>query len=96
VAVAEIAVTSFIAILPTSSAGAPWYKGFGWSSLKYVNYTPIVVGALMLLLWIGWHVSAKKWFTGPKTTIDVAPDGSPSDAVLQKSGALLADEPGPS
>jgi amino acid transporter len=95
VAVAEIAVTSFIAILPTSSAGAPWYKGFGWSSLKYVNYTPIVVGALLLLLWIGWHVSAKKWFTGPKTTIDVAPDGSPSDAVLQKSGALLADEPGP-
>jgi amino acid transporter len=95
VAVAEIAVTSFIAILPTSSAGAPWYKGFGWSSLKYVNYTPIVVGVLLLLLWIGWHLSAKKWFTGPKTTIDVAPDGSPSDEVLQKRGALLADEPGP-
>ncbi len=95
VAVAEIAVTSFIAILPTSSAGAPWYKGFGWSSLKYVNYTPIVVGVLLLLLWIGWHLSAKKWFTGPKTTIDVAPDGSPSDEVLQKRGALLTDEPGP-
>jgi amino acid transporter len=95
VAVAEIAVTSFIAILPTSSAGAPWYKGFGWSSLKYVNYTPIVVGVMLLLLWIGWHVSAKKWFTGPKTTIDVAPDGSPSDEVLQQRGALLADEPDP-
>jgi amino acid transporter len=95
VAVAEIAVTSFIAILPTSSAGAPWYKGFGWSSLKFVNYTPIVVGVLLLLLWIGWHVSAKKWFTGPKTTIDVVPDGSPSDEILQKRGAVLADEPGP-
>jgi amino acid transporter len=74
VAVAEIAVTSFIAILPTSSAGAPWYKGFGWANLKFVNYTPVVVGVMLVLLWIGWHLSAKKWFTGPKMTIDL-PDG---------------------
>ena len=44
VAVAEIVITSVIALLPTSSLGAPWYKGFGFSSLKYVNYTPVVVG----------------------------------------------------
>jgi len=70
VAVAEIAVTSFIALLPTSSGGAPWYPGFGWASLKFVNYTPIVVGVSLFLLWIGWHLSAKKWFKGPKMTID--------------------------
>jgi amino acid transporter len=69
VAVAEVAITSFIAILPTSTLGAPWYPGFGWGSLKYVNYTPIILGALLLALWIGWHLSAKKWFTGPKMTI---------------------------
>jgi amino acid transporter len=69
VAVAEIAITSFIAILPTSSLGAPWYRGFGWDSLKFVNYTPIILGALLLALWIGWHLSAKRWFTGPKMTI---------------------------
>jgi hypothetical protein len=69
VAVAEIAITSFIAILPTSAAGAPWYKGFGWANLKFVNYTPVVVGVMLLLLWLGWHLSAKKWFTGPKMTI---------------------------
>ena len=40
---------------------------FAW---KFVNYTPLVTGGALLLLWIGWHVSAKKWFTGPKHTID--------------------------
>ena len=42
--------------------------------LKFVNYTPIVVIGAMVALWIGWHLSAKKWFTGPKTTIDL-PEG---------------------
>jgi amino acid transporter len=70
-AVAEIVITSIIALLPTSSLGAPWYKGFGWGSMKYVNYTPIVVIGALLALWIWWHASVKNWFTGPKTTVDV-------------------------
>ncbi len=81
VAVVEIAVTSFIAILPTSAAGAPWYPGFGWASLKFVNYTPIVVFGSLFALWIGWHLSAKKWFTGPKMTIDLPPDVSSADEI---------------
>jgi amino acid transporter len=80
IAVAEIAITSFIAILPTSPGGAPWYKGFGWSSMKYVNYTPIVVFGALFALWLGWHLSAKHWFTGPKTTVDLP------------SGVTAADE----
>jgi len=81
IAVAEIVITSFIALLPTSTAGAPWYPGFGWASLKFVNYTPIVVGGAMLALWIGWHVSAKKWFTGPKMTIDLPAGVSAADEI---------------
>jgi amino acid transporter len=81
VAVAEIVVTSIIALLPTSSAGAPWYKGFGWSSMKFVNYTPIVVGGALLALWIGWHLSAKKWFKGPKMTIDLPAGVSSADEI---------------
>jgi amino acid transporter len=81
VAVAEIVVTSIIALLPTSSLGAPWYKGFGWSSMKYVNYTPIVVIGALFLLWAGWHLSAKKWFTGPKMTIDLPADVSSADEI---------------
>jgi hypothetical protein len=81
VAVAEIVITSVIALLPTSSLGAPWYKGFGWSSLKYVNYTPIVVLGALLILWIAWHASVKHWFTGPKTTVDLPRGMSSSDEI---------------
>ena len=42
---------------------------FSW---KFVNYAPIVTGVALLLLWIWWHLSVKKWFTGPKHTIDQA------------------------
>jgi amino acid transporter len=81
VAVAEIAVTSVIALLPTSAAGAPWYKGFGWSSFKFVNYTPIIVLGALFALWVGWHLSAKKWFTGPKMTIDLPEGVSAADEI---------------
>ena len=67
VAIVEIVITSIIALLPTSSGGAPWYPEFAW---KYVNYTILVVPGALILLWIYWHVSVKNWFTGPKTTID--------------------------
>jgi amino acid transporter len=87
VAVAEIAITSVIALLPTSSLGAPWYKGFGWGSLKYVNYTPLVVLGALLILWLAWHLSVKNWFTGPKTTVDLpGPASSPDEIALDHSG----------
>ncbi|MCU1624509.1 MAG: amino acid permease [Frankiales bacterium] len=96
VAVAEIVVTSVIALLPTSAAGAPWYKGFGWSSMKYVNYTPIVVGGALLVLWIGWHLSAKKWFTGPRMTVDLPAGVSSSDEISLEHHGKTAHESGPS
>jgi hypothetical protein len=71
IAVAEIVVTSIIALLPTSSGGVPWIKGFGW---RYVNYTILVVPGALLLLWVWWHLSVKNWFTGPKRTVDL-PEG---------------------
>ena len=70
-AVAEIAVTSVIALLPTSVGGVPFHSGFAW---KYVNYTPIVVFGALLLLFIAWHVSVKKWFTGPINQVTTVAD----------------------
>jgi amino acid transporter len=67
VALIEIAITSIVALLPTSNLGTPWTHGF---ALKYVNYTIIIVPVALLILWIWWHLSVKNWFTGPKTTID--------------------------
>ncbi len=51
-ALIEIVVTSIIALFPTSNGGMPWDPSFAW---KYVNYTPLLVGGVLILLWIFWH-----------------------------------------
>jgi amino acid transporter len=67
VAIIEIIVTSAVAMLPTSSGGVPWNAVFEW---KFVNYTPLLVGGVLILLWIYWHASVKKWFKGPIKQVD--------------------------
>lgn len=49
----------------------------GWTVLgrllrewKYVDYTPLLVGTVLILCSIYWHVSVKHWFTGPITQVD--------------------------
>ena len=74
IAVAEIAVISVYFILPFTPAANPFNENFEW---KFVNYAPILTVGSLIVLWIGWHLSAKKWFTGPKMTIDL-PEGTTS------------------
>ena len=45
-----------------------WDPSFEW---KFVNYTPLLVGGVLILLYIYWHVSVNKWFTGPIKQIDL-------------------------
>ena len=66
-AMAEIIVTSIVAMFPTTLGGVPWDPNFEW---KFVNYTPLLVGGTLIALWIYWHVSVKKWFTGPVRQVD--------------------------
>jgi amino acid transporter len=72
VAVIEIIVTSIIALFPTSIGGVPWVDDFEW---KFVNYTPILVGTVLILLYVYWHVSVKKWFTGPIKQVELTDSG---------------------
>ena len=69
VAVLEIAIISVYFILPFTPAAIPGNKDFSW---KFVNYAPILTIGTLVVLGIWWQVSAKKWFTGPKHTIDEA------------------------
>jgi len=79
IALIEIAVTSFMALMPGSPFAIPWGSQFGgW---QFVNYTPIIVGSALLILWIYWQVSAKHWFTGPKHTIDLPDNISSADEI---------------
>ena len=65
-ATAEILIISIYFILPTVPSGWPGHKDFAWTS---VNYAPLVTGGALIFLWIWWHLSVKKWFTGPKANI---------------------------
>jgi hypothetical protein len=67
IALIEIIITSIIALFPYSPGGMPWDPTFEW---KFVNYTPLLVGGTLILLWIYWHVSVKHWFTGPIKQIE--------------------------
>jgi amino acid transporter len=69
VAVIEIVVVGIMLMLPTSPLGAPWRDEFDWAA---VNYAPIMVVGVLLLLALWWFASARRWFTGPVQTIDKA------------------------
>jgi amino acid transporter len=67
IAVAEIVIVSLYLMMPFVPGAVPFSDDFSW---KFVNYAPIVTLGAVLLLVVWWNVSAKKWFTGPKQTID--------------------------
>jgi len=69
VAVAEIVIISIYFILPLYPLGWPGNENFAW---KFVNYAPLLTGGVILAVTIWWFASARKWFTGPKHTIDEA------------------------
>ncbi len=73
----EIIVISLYFIMPTVPAGVPFSDGFDWAA---VNYAPLAVGAVLLLVGVWWLVSARKWFTGPRRTVDLPAGVATADA----------------
>ncbi|MFF4892289.1 amino acid permease [Micromonospora chersina] len=83
IAVIEIAIISVYFVLPIVPAGVPGNAEFSWTA---VNYAPLAIGGVLLGVAIWWYASARKWFTGPRRTVDV-PAQRPS------ADAAPADEP---
>jgi amino acid transporter len=75
IAVIEIAIISIYFILPIVPTGVPGNAEFSWSS---VNYAPIAIGGALLGVAVWWYASARKWFTGPRRTVD-EPGAVPAD-----------------
>ncbi|MET7803153.1 amino acid permease [Micromonospora chersina] len=81
IAVIEIAIISVYFVLPIVPAGVPGNAEFSWTA---VNYAPLAIGGVLLGVAIWWYASARKWFTGPRRTVDVpaqrpAADSAPAD-----------------
>ncbi|MEU4479588.1 amino acid permease [Micromonospora sp. NPDC023966] len=76
IAVIEIAIISVYFVLPIVPAGVPGNAEFSWTA---VNYAPLAIGGVLLGVAIWWYASARKWFTGPRRTVDV-PEQRPAPA----------------
>ena len=65
-AVIWVAICSVIFSLPFTPAAVPWNDEFDWSAL---NYAPLMVFGVILVVGIWWLVSAKDSYKGPVRTI---------------------------
>ncbi|MFE7797512.1 amino acid permease [Nocardia sp. NPDC057440] len=70
VALIWIVFISLLFILPTDDRGYPWNSEFTWNT---VNYAPITLVGVVGAIGIWWFVSARRWFTGPKRTVEGTP-----------------------
>jgi hypothetical protein len=59
----------------------PGNDDFTWSA---VNYAPLAVGGLLLLVAVWWYASARKWFTGPRRTVDLPAPRAADDAPVDE------------
>lgn len=60
IAVIWVLFICVILMMPQFSPG-----GLELKTIDVLNYTPIVVGSVILITGLWWVVSARKWFTGP-------------------------------
>jgi len=77
VAIIEIIVVSIYFILPYSANGVPFRSGF---DVTLFNYSPVAVGGMVIIVTVWWQLSAKKWFTGPRRTVDLPAGVATADA----------------
>jgi amino acid transporter len=66
VSVIWVALCVVIFSLPFTPAAVPWNDEFDWSA---VNYAPLMVGGVFLIVGLWWLLDAKNKFTGPVRTI---------------------------
>jgi hypothetical protein len=62
-----VVVMFVVLMLPFSNLGVPWKSNFDWS---FFNYTPLVVGLVLLGAGLGWVLGANKSYTGPIRQIE--------------------------
>ena len=67
IAVVFVAVMFIVLMLPTNTFGVPWEDDFDWS---FFNYTPLVVGVVLLGAGLAWVLGVKKRYKGPIRQIE--------------------------
>ncbi len=73
-AVIWVVIITIIFCLPFTPAAVPWNSaggGDGAFDIKYLNYAPVTVLFVIVVVGIWWKVSAHKYFTGQSRNIDI-------------------------
>jgi len=73
-AVVWVAIITVIFSLPISPLAVPWNGeggGDGKFDLKALNYAPVTVLVIIVVVGIWWKVSAHKYFTGQTRNVDI-------------------------
>ena len=84
-----VAIITVIFCLPFTPAAVPWRDEFDWKS---VNYAPLTVGAVLIVVGVWWLVSARKYFTGAVRNVEIdqalsGEDDPPPVGPAQPAGA---------
>jgi amino acid transporter len=79
IAVIWVGLCVIIFCLPFTPAAVPWNDEFSWSAL---NYAPLTVGGLFLIVGIWWIAGAKDRYHGPVRTIQ-----------FDEAAGVVEDEP---
>src|SRR3954452_1212835 len=66
-AIIWVAICVIIFCLPFTPAAVPWRDEF---DLRYFNYAPVTVGAVLLIVGLWWTLRAKHTFKGPVRTVE--------------------------
>jgi amino acid transporter len=67
IAVVWVILMVIVFNLPFFSTGVPWESDFDWNAF---NYTPLVVGIVLIGIILGWVLGAKNSYKGPIRTIE--------------------------
>jgi len=73
-AVIWVGIITIIFCLPISPAAVPWNGaggGDGKFDLKALNYAPVTVLVVIVIVGLWWKLSAHKYFTGQVRNIDI-------------------------
>ena len=81
IAVVFVILMVIILCLPAYSAGVPWEDDFDW---KLFNYTPLVVGIVLLGIGLAWVLGMNKRYEGPIRQIE-----------FDEGMGIVEEKPGP-
>jgi amino acid transporter len=92
IALAWILIITILFIMPVTPTGIPFRKGFTWT---VVNYAPLTMIAVVVLIGGWWLISARHWFRGPvrQASFEELETGDPDVIAAEADAVPLPRDP---